>query len=387
MLFRLRKLRHLLVLALSASCLAQITVFSADAPGAKHTLPRKLSSPAILLPNSFAGWQQTNSTVGADPAAADAANAALLKEYGFAGWQKATYTRADNSLSITAAAFNDGAGAFGAFTYYIQPPMEQVQVGDRAFTLARQVIFLRGNVVVEARFQQVTSMSAAELRELAQEMNVNHGNGAAPPELLADLPAKGMDPNSLRYAMGPISLAAIGSPLPPAIVDFSRSGELITAQYRLHSGGARLTVVAYPTPQIALDREGALAALFPSAQRTPAALEGLVSAQNADGGVLFRRSGPLLVYVTGAASASDLRSLAESVNYEATVSWSQSPPITANAVVRLVVYSLVLALLLIAIFLASAIFFGGSYAVLTRFFPKLKLPAQDKELIKLNLRD
>src|ERR1035437_3921625 len=62
-----------------------------------------------FLPQSFAGWTKSGpvqSTV--DPANADAAYPAVLKEYGFAGAETATYTRADGrKLTVKAARFND----------------------------------------------------------------------------------------------------------------------------------------------------------------------------------------------------------------------------------------------------------------------------------------
>ncbi len=58
----------------------------------------------------------------ADPAQADSAYPAVLKEYGFADSETATYTRDDGrKLTIKAAQFKDATGAYGAFTFYRQP--------------------------------------------------------------------------------------------------------------------------------------------------------------------------------------------------------------------------------------------------------------------------
>src|ERR1039457_5182212 len=78
-----------------------------------------------FLPQSFAGWTKagpSESTV--DPAKANPAYPAALKESGFADAETATYTRADGRrLTVKAARFNDATGAYGAFTFYRQPPM------------------------------------------------------------------------------------------------------------------------------------------------------------------------------------------------------------------------------------------------------------------------
>src|ERR1019366_9996249 len=78
-----------------------------------------------FLPESFPGWTKAGSAQSTtDPAKADAAYPAVLKEYGFTGAETVTYTRADGrKLTVKAARFNDATGAYGAFTFYRQPTM------------------------------------------------------------------------------------------------------------------------------------------------------------------------------------------------------------------------------------------------------------------------
>ena len=228
-------------------------------------------------------------------------------------------------------------------------------------------------------------MSAAELRQLAQELPVVRGGAGSQPEMISYLPAQGQVPNSLRYVVGPVGLASVGSTVPAQIVDFSKSAEVAVADYRSRWGTEKLTVISYPTPQIAAQSEKALVSFVAAPNQS---VEGTIVIPTSSGGdVAFRRSGPLLIYVSGASSDQEARSLADSVNYAADVTWNERPPVTANSVVKLVVYSIVLSLLLIAIFLVLMIFFGGSYFAIRKFFPNVKLPAQDNELIKLNLRE
>jgi hypothetical protein len=62
------------------------------------------SPPPPILPKQFAGWQiQDAPAASKDAAAADPANAALLKEYGFTDVETATYNRDDGrTLKIRA---------------------------------------------------------------------------------------------------------------------------------------------------------------------------------------------------------------------------------------------------------------------------------------------
>lgn len=111
------------------------TALAADSP-----------APVPILPNQFGGWQLSGSaTRSADEAAADAANAAVLKEYGFQRFEKADYTSDDGrKLSIKAALFEDASGAYGAFTYYQTPVMLDEMIGDLAGSLNNRVLFFRG---------------------------------------------------------------------------------------------------------------------------------------------------------------------------------------------------------------------------------------------------
>ncbi|MGC1161237.1 MAG: DUF6599 family protein, partial [Candidatus Sulfotelmatobacter sp.] len=89
---------------------------SAAGPGADSPTPP-------ILPEQFAGWQiQGAAQASKDATAADPTNAALLKEYGFTDFEGATYKSDDGrTLKIRAARFADASGAFGAYTFYLQP--------------------------------------------------------------------------------------------------------------------------------------------------------------------------------------------------------------------------------------------------------------------------
>ncbi len=116
-----------------------------------------------------------------DAAAADPTNAALLKEYGFTDFEAATYKSDDGrTLKIRAARFADASGAFGAYTFYLQPEMAREEIGDQGASLNQRVLFYRGHIVVDAVFSQLSVMSAAGLRELAGVLPRPGGNAGQP---------------------------------------------------------------------------------------------------------------------------------------------------------------------------------------------------------------
>ena len=94
-------------------------------------------------------------------------------------------------------------------------------------------------------------MSGAELRQLAAQLPAPEGGNALPPPILADLPRQLLDPQTTHYALGAAGYAGAGGVLPPELVGFDRGAEAVTANYTLRSGVATLTIIDYPTPQMA----------------------------------------------------------------------------------------------------------------------------------------
>src|SRR5438270_4690059 len=168
--------------------LGTCSAFASDRPG--------------ILPQSFSGWQRkgTPGNATSDSAIADPANAPVLKKYGFNEMETATYVREDGrKLAIKAARFDDTSGAFGAYTFYYQPEMNREQIGDQGASFNQRILFYRGNILVDAVFDRVTAMSAAELRELAGLLPRPLGNAASLPPLLAYMPRRDYIANTHKY--------------------------------------------------------------------------------------------------------------------------------------------------------------------------------------------
>ena len=115
---------------------------------------RPQSRPRRCCPRHFDGWTATEppKTV-TDPAQADSANAAALKEYDFAGAAMATYKRDGETLSVRALRFHDASGAYGAYSFYRQNgwPKEEIGTG-RYLADHNRVLFWKGDTVVDATF-------------------------------------------------------------------------------------------------------------------------------------------------------------------------------------------------------------------------------------------
>lgn len=326
-----------------------------------------------LLPQAFNGWElsQQSSKNGSDPVAADPTDFAVLKEYGFSDFESATYTRNGRSMHVKAARFNDASGALGAYTFYVQPQMHAEQVGDAGASNNSRVLFYRGNILVDANLERVTAMSGADLRALADALPRPRGNVSALPALPKYLPKQSLLPHTERYIMGPVALERLGVPIPPNLVDFSKGPDVEFAKYRSSAGDAGLTLIEYPTPQIAAERLRAWQAALPAAT------------------FHFKRSGPILVAVSGDLPETEAQSLLASVNYDADVTWNQ--PTRPNRLEdrgAFIVAEVLLVLIVLGVALILGLAFGGFRIIAKRLFPNRGFDRPEEvEIITLNLRE
>lgn len=326
-----------------------------------------------FLPQSFAGWTQSGPPViTRDVVKADAAYPAILQEYGFTESETATYTRPDGrKLTIKAAQFKDATGAYGAFTFYRHPAMKSEQIATKAASANERTLFFRSNVLVDATFDRVTGMSAAELRELAASLPAAKGSNDKLPNLPEYLPRQNAVDNSARYILGPQALTALGSPLTAEQVDFQHDPEILEQQYSLPNGPVTLWLLQYPTPQIAGDRLRAFEAV---ANANP-------------GSLLLRRTGPILVIASGAVDSSDARSLLGSVNYEAEVTWDEATSIPKrDNIGNLIIGIFSLVGILLLVMFVFGIFFGGFRLLMARLFPHRVFDRpENMEIIQLHI--
>ena len=325
-----------------------------------------------LLPPVFNGWQINQQSVksGSDPAGADPADFAVLKEYGFSDFENATYTRNGRTMQVKAARFNDSSGAFGAYTFYVQPQMQPEQIGDQASSNNSRILFYLGNVLLEANLDRVTAMSAADLRALADALPRPRSNASALPSVLQYVPKQSLLPNTTRYVMGPVALQRLGVVIPANLIDFSRSPDVALAKYRSSAGDAGLTLVEYPTPQIAAERLRAWQAALPA----PA--------------FHFRRSGPILAVVSGDVDEGEVQSLLVSVNYDADVTWNQStrPNRLEDRGAFLIAEFLLIGVVL-GLGMIGGLAFGGFRIILKKVFPNRGFDRPEEvEIVSLNLR-
>lgn len=354
-------------------------------PAAK---PVTVSVPRPLLPDAFDGWTATEPPKAvADLAQVDPANAAALKEYGLRQAVLATYKREGETLTVRALRFGDLSGAYGAYTFYRGSGWPREDIGNGAASNHNRVLFWKGDTFVDTTFSHIAPMSGSELRELANQLPVPQGSRALAPPILAVLPHTSLDKQSTHYAVGPAAYAGSGGVLPPGLVGFDRGAETVTAGYSLSSGPAVLTLIDYPTPQMAASEENKIRDYIKAGQNAqPAFPKPLADSDQAS--LEVRRTGPVVAIVSGDAIPDESHNLLESVHYESDLVSIPQPgetEISKTSRLLLGIASIVIVGGSAAILLG--LFLGGGRALYRKARGKPVSSVYEAEFIRLDLHD
>jgi hypothetical protein len=369
--------------AASPLALAQAKSASAPPPSPPSTQgAAPAAQAAALLPADFAGWTKNGPTeTGTTPDAADRANADVLKEYGLKDFAVAHYDHGGGKATVRAMRFADATGAYGAFTFYRKAEMrtEEIGKGGALNAGANEVLFWNGQTLFDATFDHAGSAEIAALKQLAAAMPQMGGPEGLAPSLPNYLPHELLDANSVRYAIGPLAYARGGGALPPELIDFSLDAEAVTGQYAARDGKGTLTVLEYPTPQMAKARAKAIDDLL----KTVSLPGSNAVAQS------VHRSGPLVVVTSGNFSSKEAQDVLARVKYEAAITWNH-PEGYVNEVrktARLLLGILYLTGILGAGALLLGLFLGGGRALVRVMRGKSASTLNEEQFITLKLRD
>lgn len=325
--------------------------------------------PAPLLPVQLGDWVK-----GDAPPADSAAQAddPVLAESGLKRQERAVYHSGANpqqTIAVTAYQFVDATGAHSAYSYYQRPGgYKGPKIGDET---ANGFLFRSGTTLVTVDSKLPVDQTAMVLRDLETHLPKVGGPKGLPPLLPTYLPAKGLQADSVKYALGPLSYKAMGGMLPGEIIGFDKAAEVVTAKY---AGQGTLTLLLYPTPQIAGEHGRAI-------------VEEVNRIGPPAGTVLLRREGPLVLMTTGAWDAAEAKRMVEGIHLRNELTWNKPVPLEFHAEV-LKTYSLLTS---IAIFcgvgaLAAVIlglFLGGGRAAIRVL--QGKPAASEPEFLRIDL--
>lgn len=327
--------------------------------------------PAPLLPAQFGKWVKTSPADASAPSTS--ADAALLAEDGIQRSERALYHSSANpaeTIAVTAYQFVDATGAHAAFSYFLRPGPQYrgPKVGDET---GDGYLFRSGVTVVSADSRMSGVATDAMLQDLALRLPKIGGSKGLAPLLPTYLPVKGLRTETVKYAVGPVGYKAMGGVLPPDIVGFDKAAEAVMGGYQ---GEGTLTLLMYPTPQIAaihgrlieaeMNREGSAA-----------------------GTVRLRRDGPLLMLTTGAWRAADAQKMVEGIHLREVMSWNRPVPLDFHTEVKKT-YSLLASIAIFCTMGALAaivlgLFFGGGRAAIRVL--QGKPAATEPEFLRIDL--
>jgi hypothetical protein len=222
---------------------------------------------------------------------------------------------------VTAYQFVDATGAYSAFTYLgaggKRYPGARASANDLLLPGGDR-LFLSGTSVVRAHIQQHPESVHGLLRSIETGLPKVGGPKGLAPLLPTYLPGKGLEVDSVRYSLGPVGYRATGGLLPGETLGFDKAGEVLTARY---AGKGTLTLLMYPTPQIAGDH----------GRQIEAEIHRLGAPA---GTVMLRREGPLVLFTTGAWKAADAQAMVEGIHLREAVTFDKKMPLEFHAEVQ-----------------------------------------------------
>ena len=308
----------------------------------------------------------------------------VLQEDGLVRVAGSVYAAAGSrKIAISAFEFGDASGAFSAYTFYrslmkggrLQGGEARLSKRSGETTMSPDdTLVWAGTVLLHVQGR----LSAAELGALEVGLPKVSGRRSLAPLEPTMFPAESggakIEPETLRYALGPAAYKAMGGVLPPEILGWDKSAEVATANYSGKGGNGTLTLLLYPTPQIAGDRGRAV--------------EKAVNGANL-GMVKMRRLGPLVGVTSGELPAEQAEALIHAMQLNEIVTYDKPMPLEFHAEVRktatllqsIAIFTGVLILAAIVI----GVFLGGARAGIRVL--RGKTAYSDPEFLTIDLRE
>ena len=331
--------------------------------------PIAAAAQAPLLPAQLGAWERKDwQQVGATELERVAGEqAALLREYGCQRAEQAVYRHGAAEWRVRVSEMQDRSSAYGAFT--LLGPIVARRLASR-----NALLFYEGNYLVHS---WATGAFDPPVGSLVEHLKQIGAPQPSLPTLPGYLPREGFVEGSDRYLLGPLALAEVAPLAPGDWAGFAYGAEAEAGRYRVGRSEATLLLFSYPTPQIARERLLDFERLF-NLNGTGDPARPLAFA---------KRSGTLVVFVSGAASGQDAATLLDRVRYQMELSWSETSPAQAEPHWAVTMLQLFIGtgLFLVYAFM-SALAFAGVRLLIQRLLPgKIFDRPEDKEIIRLNL--
>jgi hypothetical protein len=272
--------------------------------------------------------------------------------------------------TVTVYQFGDVTGAVAAFDFFRDPKgsWHYEKIGDETGTTKDNIVFRSGASVVLEDFNRGGDVL---MHDLIVNLPKVGGTKGLPPLLPTYLPKQGLEPDTVKYALGPVGYQAMGATLPSEIIGFDKAAEVVTAKYQ---GKGTLTMLLYPTPQIAGDHGRQI--------------EAEMNRQGASAGtVKLRREGPLVLMTTGAWKPADAQEIVGNIHLRNELTWNKPVPPEFHSEIRKTVSLLTSILIFCGLGALAAVvialFLGGARAAIRVL--QGKPAATEPEFLRIDL--
>lgn len=343
-------MRRLLRTVLGILCLAA-AAFPAAAQG--------------VLPSSFAGWSAPAPATAIPPAGVDSLlgpDAPAFREYIVKSVEQRTYSQGSQAASITMYRLRDPSSAYGAFSFLRNDALVDSTLGSFSAVSKDRALIVVGEMLLDVTAPEKQARpSDADLKQLADLLD-KKADHTPYPFIGEHLPEKGRAKNSVRYVIGPLSLAHFVPLGTDDWMGYDHSAETILAHYVVNGKDETLLITSYPTQQVAAAEFAGILRRF-----TFDPPEGAPAGQN----VLYgKRVSSFVAIVAGATSRQAANKVLDQVGYQSNVTWDEpKQTLTEPGINSMIVEAFMGTGAIMLFAVAAGIGFGGIRVLVKLFFP------------------
>jgi hypothetical protein len=230
----------------------------------------------------------------------------FFEDVGFERYAKRTYSIGDSgSLSIEVVSLRDFRAAYSLLTLLRN---SSIQAGPPGVVFTTE-----GDGIRFAKRKEWVRIQASGVQEdLIKRIAVSISNRLGQdehglPSLLSHLPKLGFDPSSLRYFPGLKSFKTYSGKTGEAIVNLDTDMEIVQARYSMGNGAGNLSLLNFPTTQVAEE-----------------CFDELTSSKSVgknDSAIYARRVGPIVALLEGSFDPNSADRILSSIKHSYSISW------------------------------------------------------------------
>ena len=333
-----------------------------------------------ILPSSFGGWNAASPSTTIPAASLESLlgpDAPAFREYIVKSVEQRSYSQGAQALSITLYRLRDPSSAYGAYTFLNNDTLSSVDLGSYASASHDRALIVVGEMLLDVSVSMNQARpSDADLKQLADLLD-KKADHTPYPFIGEHLPEKGRVQTSVRYVIGPLSLAHFAPLGTDDWMGYDHSAETILAHYQVGGKDETLLVTSYPTQQVAAAEFAGILRRF--VFDPPG---GVKPGQN----VLFgKRVSSFIAIVAGASSKEAANKVLDEVGYQSNVTWNEPKQSYTEPGIGSMIVEAFLGTGAIMIFaVAAGIGFGGIRVLVKIFLPN-KIFDREKQIEILQL--